>query len=90
MSTSQKHRDFVREPMGDKPVSDIAGVGPRATEVLEPLGFSKAFHLLGQFLVLDKDEEMFQSWLSENVSSMNSKHRGDCYNCLSEWAAGNL
>lgn len=142
-STSQKHKDFVAEPMGEKPVMALAGIGEVLGKRLEEKGFDKVFfslftpealcwlmysqyrvpagflwllhnHLqglgaalflglsrtdwksfsvcsppqayvvLGQFLVLKKDEELFRDWLKDTCGA-NAKQQGDCYGCLKEW-----
>ncbi|KAK3093508.1 hypothetical protein FSP39_016566 [Pinctada imbricata] len=83
-TTSQKHRNFVAEPMGDKPVTELSGIGETLGGRLCESGFDKAYVVLGQFLVLKKDEELFRDWLKETTGA-NAKQQGDCFNCLKEW-----
>ncbi|KAK6477693.1 barrier-to-autointegration factor [Huso huso] len=83
-STSQKHKEFVAEPMGEKPVTALAGIGEALGGRLESKGFDKAYVVLGQFLVLKKEEELFRDWLKDTCGA-NSKQQKDCFSCLKEW-----
>ena len=40
-TTSQKHKDFVAEPMGEKGVMQLAGIGEALGKRLEDKGFDK-------------------------------------------------
>lgn len=83
-STSQKHRNFVGEPMGDKSVTELAGIGPVLGDRLSEKGYDKAYVVLGQFLVLKKNKELFKDWLNQTCKA-NSKQQEDCFRCLMEW-----
>ncbi|XP_031629213.1 barrier-to-autointegration factor [Contarinia nasturtii] len=83
-STSQKHRNFVAEPMGEKPVTDLAGVGETLGKRLTDAGFDKAYTVLGQYLILKKDSELFKDWMKDTCNA-NAKQATDCYQCLSDW-----
>lgn len=83
-STSQKHRDFVGEPMGDKAVTELAGIGDTLGGRLVCKGYDKAYVVLGQYLVLKKNEELFKDWLNQTCNA-NAKQQKDCYRCLTEW-----
>ncbi|EEB20336.1 conserved hypothetical protein [Pediculus humanus corporis] len=83
-TTSQKHRNFIAEPMGDKPVTDLAGIGEVLGKRFESKGFDKAYVVLGQFLVLKKDQEIFVDWMKDIINA-NTKQATDCYQCLSDW-----
>ncbi len=87
---TQKHIEFVRENMKNKPVEAIDGIGDKAARILHEKGFEKAYNLLGQFLVLNKDETVFDAWLQYEVTSMNYTHRAKCCYCLREWCKQNL
>jgi len=83
-STSQKHRNFIQEPMGEKVVTELAGIGPVLGGKLANEGFDKAYVVLGQFLILKKEQELFVEWLKETCGA-NKKQSADCYNCLQAW-----
>ncbi|KAG7173133.1 barrier-to-autointegration factor-like isoform X5 [Homarus americanus] len=83
-STSQKHRNFVAEPMEEKEVTELAGIGPVLGQRLSSKGFDKAYVVLGQFLVLKKNKELFIDWLKDTAGA-NVKQAGDCHQCLSDW-----
>ena len=44
-TTSKKHASFVSEPMGGKPVTDIAGIGETYGKRLTELGFERVTHI---------------------------------------------
>ncbi|CAK8680470.1 barrier-to-autointegration factor-like [Clavelina lepadiformis] len=83
-STSQKHKEFVGEPMGEKGVREIAGIGEVLGKRLTDKGYDKAYVVLGQFLILKKNEELFLDWMKEEVGA-NKKQGGDAYSCLKQW-----
>ncbi|XP_072296438.1 barrier-to-autointegration factor-like [Eucyclogobius newberryi] len=83
-STSQKHRNFVSEPMADKPVTALASIGDVLGQRLEDKGYDKAYVVLGKFLERKKDEEHFHDWLNDACGA-NAKQQRDCSSCLMEW-----
>ncbi|XP_037959909.1 barrier-to-autointegration factor [Teleopsis dalmanni] len=82
--TTQKYRNFVAEPMGEKAVTELAGIGETLGKRLTDAGFDKAYVVLGQYLVLKKDEELFKEWMKETCNA-SSKQAKDCYSCLNDW-----
>ncbi|XP_038074987.1 barrier-to-autointegration factor-like [Patiria miniata] len=84
-TTTNKHRQFVSEPMRDKAVTELGGIGPASGEKLGEAGFEKAYNVLGQFLVLNKDKQLFTDWLKARTPA-NNKCANDCYNCLKDWS----
>ena len=85
-TTSQKYSLFVAEPIGDKPVTDLAGIGWVLGKRMENRGYDKAYIVLGQFLVLKKNRELFLEWLQDLVGA-NAKRAAECYDCLDDWCS---
>ncbi|XP_051701325.1 barrier-to-autointegration factor-like protein [Oryctolagus cuniculus] len=81
---SPKLRAFLSEPIGEKDVGCIDGISRELAINLVAKGFSKAYILLGQFLLMHKNETEFQNWIicccgaTECEAKRSSK-------CLKEW-----
>uniref|UniRef100_G3MQQ4 Barrier-to-autointegration factor-like protein n=1 Tax=Amblyomma maculatum TaxID=34609 RepID=G3MQQ4_AMBMU len=83
-TASEKHRNFVSEPMGDKGVADLAGIDANLGMTLKEKGFDKASMILGQFLVKGRSKDAFVSWLMD-TSGAKSEQAENCYQCLNDW-----
>ena len=70
--------------MQEKDVTELAGVGKVLGERLSKQGFDKAYVVLGQYLLLKKNKELFIEWFKE-VSEGNNKQATDCHDCLRDW-----
>jgi hypothetical protein len=77
--TTQKHKDFIAEPMGFKKITEIAGIGVVYGDKLMLRGFVHAYILLGQFLLRKKKEQVFSSWLMSNFQ-INKRYAKSCFN----------
>ena len=89
MSTpSKQHLDFVKEPIGQKPPSKLPGIGSVVEANLKGAGITRAYHILGMFLYLDKDLAAFTSWLKR--FGANEGHCKECFNALNEWYENHL
>lgn len=82
--TSPKYQKFVKEKLGDKDVEDVCGIDETSAYLLKEEGWTQAYTLLGQFLLLKKDEELFISWLTM-TAKVNLLHGRIAYECLKEW-----
>jgi len=83
-TTTQIHRNFVSGPMANKETTALAGIGPVLGERLANAGFNKATDVLGQFLVLNGNQELFTNWLKD-VCGANQRQSCACYLCLKGW-----
>ena len=75
---------FESEPMGDKPVTALDGITEKHGHCLARKGFDKAYTVLGQFLLLKKDKDLFVEWLN-GACEAGLQEQLDCYDCLKKW-----
>ncbi|XP_012263309.1 barrier-to-autointegration factor-like [Athalia rosae] len=85
MTTTQKFRNFVDDPIGDKSVLELPGIGGILGTRLQAAGVDKAYIVLGHYLVLKKNKEAFQNWMKDTCKAQ-PKQSLDCYQSLHEWS----
>ncbi|XP_076971106.1 barrier-to-autointegration factor-like protein isoform X2 [Tamandua tetradactyla] len=83
---SPKLRAFLSEPIGDKDVSRVDGVSRELAVNLVNKGFNKAYILLGQFLLMHKNEAEFRRWIMHCCGATECEAQ-ESANCLQEWCS---
>lgn len=83
-TTTKKHRLFTSEPINDKGVKRVPGIGQVYGDRLQHAGFSKAQSVLDKFLALERNEALFKQWLKDTCGA-DSKNQHECYYALDEW-----
>jgi hypothetical protein len=86
---TEKFLNFVNNRMQNKEIDMVYGIGAIYGEKLRAKGFEKAYHLLGQFLVMSRDQEVFISWLQKEIG-FSDKHAHQVSCCMGEWCNNNL
>lgn len=71
--------------MGNKSVTAIPGIEEGFAADLRARNIDKAYQLYGQYLILDRNEERFNDWLTSTFRLMNVKHQKACYQALKEY-----
>lgn len=100
MST-QKTREFIGTPLvktNDNldvvPIEAIGGINNSAANALKHLGFKHAYNLVGKFLMLDMDEEIFTQWLKDTLDAegihLQDRHLHEVYSSLNGWVQNNM
>ncbi len=96
--TSHKEQDFIRNPLKDVndyvDVDHIVGVSDRAAEILKKRGYGKAYQLIGMWLMLGMDKEIFVHWLKDLYEEENYKLLDGplerTARCVDEWCKKNM
>ncbi|CAI9729929.1 barrier-to-autointegration factor [Octopus vulgaris] len=81
MAFSQSSKRSASEPIGNKSVKHLDGVTKALAKKLTEKGYIKAYTVLGQFLVLNKDEKLFKDWLTSSIHASQEQSE-QCYNWL--------
>ncbi|CAF0725247.1 unnamed protein product [Adineta steineri] len=84
-STTQKFREFMAEPLGEKNIRDVPGIGDVLGTKLSDAGYEKANTLFGKYLLCNKDVEQFQDWIQTQCGA-NSHQARSAADAFSEWA----
>ena len=83
-SESKKCSSFVSEPMGNKLVSEISGIGEVTAKKLYDADIIYAYQLVGLYMFHGKNDDRFIKLLIKEFG-MNNNHALAAKNCIITW-----
>ncbi|XP_054260644.1 uncharacterized protein LOC128985278 [Macrosteles quadrilineatus] len=81
---TQKVIEFAFDYFGNATVTALRGIGEVYGGRLNQHGYFTAAQVYKKFLELNKDQDMFKSWLT-SVCGANSRWSRECFQCLRDW-----
>lgn len=91
-------RQFVGSPLKEggqwKAIDTVPGIYGKKRDVLMSIGYKFAFHLIGQYMTMDLDGELFTSWLSglltEHGVRVIPSEIDTCTQAVRRWCDANI
>ena len=76
---------FAKEPIMDKKVGILVGIGPKSEANLNKLGIFFAYEIVGYYLLFKKDVDKLNTWLIEKAGIMNGAYRKQLIDDIVSW-----
>jgi len=81
---SAKYYLFCSEPIKNKTIIEVPGIGPVSAELFNKKGYDSAAILLGQYLLLNRDTTIFIAWLTSEIG-ISLKLAEDVSDAMTGW-----
>lgn len=79
-TTTKKYELFIEEPLGEKAVNSIPGIGPTTAKSLKNKKITKAYQIFGEYLRCGKDDFLFTKWMTSVQA--NTKFIQQCIDAM--------
>ncbi|XP_071080837.1 barrier-to-autointegration factor-like [Haliotis cracherodii] len=83
-TTSEKKRNFMKEPMGEKDVTALPAIGEISGEKLKAKGYGKAKNVYGVYLLPGTDKNKFVRTIVDKTG-IRVQEAEKCYDALEEY-----
>ena len=86
---SKKNQKLACEPLKDKKLVDLGGIGKMHAMDLKKRGFNDAAAVVGQFMAYNRNDDKFKEFIKRKGNANN----GEAANCLQGvkgWCKNNL
>ena len=90
MDKAVKHFDFTQLPLGNKSIDAIPYLDMTNVIEFKRINFTKAYQVIGEYLLLNKNNDLMDIWLQQNIPSMTEYNRHKFVEVIHVWTQNNI
>lgn len=90
MTNDEKYNSIIRSSLNNKSISLLPGVDDYVLNKFYRAGYNKIEHMLGHYLLFDKDVDTMNGWLEAEICISDYSIRNLISGCLHDWCDMNL